>query len=66
MSREDRKVRVLIDKDGVLIRAGDPTYSTKSINKEILQVIRDGGQVKNITYEEYLGMKLYQKNDTIC
>lgn len=61
MNLKDRKVRILIDKHGVLIRAGDPSYTDKSIEKEMLQNIKDGGEVRIVTYDEYKGMKLYEK-----
>lgn len=62
--KEEKLVRLVIDKDDILIRAGDPSFSTKEIDKEILQIIKDGGQVKNVTYKEYMGMKLYTKIKT--
>ena len=59
---ETKMVRVAIDKDGILIRAGDPQYTTKDIDKELLKIIKEGGEVKNITYEEFSRMKMYEKN----
>jgi hypothetical protein len=57
----DKRVRILIDKDGILIRAGDPDYHHKEIDKEILNIVKDGGSVRNISFEQYQKLNLYEK-----
>lgn len=57
----DIMVRILVDKYGILIRAGDPNYSTKEIDEEILQTIKEGGQCKNVSYAVFSTMKLYEE-----
>ena len=44
------KVRVLLDADGYLIKAGHPDVNNK---KEMLDCIKEGGTVKTISIEEY-------------
>lgn len=54
-----KDVRIVIDKEGVLICAGDPNNSER--DKEILQWIREGCTVKTISYSDFQKLKLYEK-----
>ena len=49
----DKTVRVVLDIDGFLIRAGDPSFTDKIVKKDIMDAIKNGGTVKTITFEEY-------------
>jgi len=57
-----KEVRVILDKDGCMIRAGDPLNTDKEIQKEIMEAVSNGGTVKTIPYEEYQKLKwIYDK-----
>jgi len=57
-----KDVRVILDKDGYMIRAGDPLNTDKQIQKEILEAVAEGGTVKTIPYEDYQKLKwIYDK-----
>lgn len=57
--RDNRPVRIVIDNEGVLIRAGDPKLK---VCKETLKIIKRGGQVKIIIFSEFKKMKMYEVN----
>lgn len=56
---QEQMVRIGIDKDGILIIAGDPEYA--KTDKEYINIVKNGGTVKNISLSEYRKMKLYEK-----
>ena len=51
----NRKVRVALNNEGKLIRAGDPEL--KECDSEYLELIRKGYTVKVITYSEYIKLE---------
>jgi len=48
----NRKVRVALDEDGYMLQCGDP--DNKELDTEYMDFLRQGYQVKIITYSEYL------------
>lgn len=60
--RDNLPVRIIIDKKGVLVRAGDPNIQDEEVDREILKIINEGGTVKTIPFSEYKHMKLYEIN----
>ena len=56
---EDKLVRIGINKDGILVMAGDPNY--RGAYKEYMKLIRNGGEVKNVPLSKFKTMKLYEK-----
>jgi len=57
-----RPVRVILDSDGYLISAGDPSWISQHIKKQIIDALKNGGRVKVVPYHEYLSLKcIYDK-----
>jgi hypothetical protein len=59
----DNKVRILIDRNAILILGGHPDYSTKEIDKEIKKTVKNGGQVREITLKQFKRLSLYEVVD---
>lgn len=47
---EEKMVSLLFDKDGYLVRAGDPSVFPK---KEVSDHILNGGELKKVSIEQY-------------
>lgn len=58
---EDRKVRIAINSNNILIQTGDPL--SVEMDTEYMDIIREGGIVAVITYHQYQRLKLYEKVD---
>ncbi len=48
--RDELPVMVVLDKDGYLVRVGQPTMK---LSKEIKRMLMNGGTVKTISFKEY-------------
>lgn len=48
--RDELPVMVVLDKDGYLIRVGEPTMK---LSKETKKIVTDGGTIKTIPFKEY-------------
>lgn len=48
--RDELPVMVVLDKDGYLIRVGQPTMK---LSKETKRIVMQGGMIKTIPFKEY-------------